>query len=202
MQASREQVIAYRVAAQQLDRSAKTVRSLAVLDIGVQDAAGDAARLAFDARLASTPRLDVFGPDASLALMWSLRGAPYVHRRTDLGKLARALYPLSEADATQRLSETGPSVQRAGIDALEQFAIAASTLRKVVTRPTPKGEASTAVTKAIPEAMRRAVPHVQDQPHLRRGDARGGARRRARTPAGDVAAGVAALRVEQARGQA
>ena len=48
MQASREQVLAYRVAAQQLDRSAKTVRSLAVLDIGVQDAAGEAARLAFD----------------------------------------------------------------------------------------------------------------------------------------------------------
>lgn len=167
MQASREQVVAYRVAAQQLDRSAKTVRSLAVLDIGVQDAVGDAARLAFDARLASTPPVDVFGPDASLALMWSLRGAPYVHRRTDLGKLARALYPLSEADATQRLSETGPSVQRAGIDALEQFAVAASTLRKVVARPTPKGEASTAVTKAIPEAMRRPcrtckTSHISD----------------------------------------
>ncbi len=167
MQASREQVIAYRVAAQQLDRSGKTARSLAVLDIGVQDAAGEAARLAFDARLTSTPRPELFGPGASLALVWSLRGAPYVHRRGDLGKLAGALYPLSEADATQRLGETGPSVERAGIDALEQFAIAASALRKAVARPTGKGAASTSVTKTIPEVMRRAcrsckTSHISD----------------------------------------
>jgi hypothetical protein len=167
MEASREQVIAYRVAAQQLDRSGRTARGLAVLDIGVQDGAGEAARLAFDARLPSTPRDDLFGPDASLALVWSLRGAPYVHRRGDLARLAAALYPLSEADATQRLSETGPSVDRAGIDALDQFATAAAAMRKAVTRPTGKGAASTAITKAIPEAMRRPcrtcrTSHISD----------------------------------------
>ena len=155
MQASREQVIAYRVAAQQLDRSARTARGLAVLDIGVQDGAGESARLAFDARLPSTPPVDLFGPGSSLALVWSLRGAPYVHRRRDLPELAAALYPLSEADATQRLGETGPSVDRAGIEALEQFATAAAAMREAVARPTAKGAASTAVTKAIPEPMRR-----------------------------------------------
>lgn len=153
MKASRDQVIAYRVAAQQLDRSARSVRQLAVLDIGVQDAAGEAARLAFDARLPEPPGNDVVGPDADLALVWSLRGAPYVHRRADLPTLAAALYPLSEADATQRLNETGPSIERAGITALDQFGTAVRAMRSVVTAPTAKGAASTAVTKAIPEPM-------------------------------------------------
>ena len=167
MQVSREQIVAYRVAAQQLDRSGKTARGLTVLDIGVQDGAGEAARLAFDARLPSTPRDDLFGPDATLALVWSLRGAPYVHRRGDLSRLAGALYPLSEADATQRLGETGPSVERAGIDALEQFGTAAAALRKVVARPTDKGAASTAATATIPDVMRRPcrtcrTSHISD----------------------------------------
>src|SRR5690348_7238529 len=167
MQAAREQVIAYRVAAQQFDRSATTARSLAVLDIGVQDGAGESARLAFDARLPSTPPDGLFGPDASLALVWSLRGAPYVHRRGDLGRLAAALYPSSEPDATQRLCETGPSVDRAGIEALDQFPTAAAALRTAVARPTGKGAASTTVTAAIPEVMRRPcrtckTSHISD----------------------------------------
>lgn len=167
MKATREQVIAYRVAAQQLDRSAASARALAVLDIGVQDAPGDGARLAFDARLPTTPDEDLFGPDTPLALVWSLRGAPYVHRRADLAGIAAGLYPHSEADATQRLGETKPSVERAGISAIEQFATAAEAMRAAVTKATPKGEASTAVTEAIPAAMRRVcrtcrTSHISD----------------------------------------
>lgn len=167
MKASREQVIAYRVAAQQLDRSARSIHQLAVLDIGVQDGAGEAARLAFDARLPEPPPRDVIGPDADLALVWSLRGAPYVHRRTDLAMLAAALYPLSEADAMKRLNETGPSVARAGIAALDQFSTAVEAMRRVVSRPTAKGAASTAVTQAIPKPMWRdcracKASHISD----------------------------------------
>jgi hypothetical protein len=163
----REQIIAYRVAAQQLHRTGKQARGLAVLDIGVQDFAGEQARLAFDARLPSTPRTAIFGPDTSLALVWSLRGAPHVHRRGELDELAGALYPLSEQDAAGRLNETGPSIKRAGIDALEQFAIAASAMRDAVRKPTAKGAVSTAVTKAIPAPMRRAcrackTSHISD----------------------------------------
>ncbi|MDQ6851341.1 MAG: winged helix DNA-binding domain-containing protein, partial [Actinomycetota bacterium] len=62
MDVTREQVIAYRVAAQQLDRSAAKLGDLAVLDLGVQDAAGEQARLAFDARLPDTPPVDAVGP--------------------------------------------------------------------------------------------------------------------------------------------
>jgi hypothetical protein len=152
---SREQVIAYRVAAQGLHRTGRSVGKLAVLDIGVQDASPDLARLSFDARLANPVPRDGIGLKEPLALVWSLRGAPHVHRRADLDALAGALYPLSEADATGRLNETGPSVARAGIAALEQFDLAVDGMRAVVRTPTGKGAASAAVTKRIPGVMGR-----------------------------------------------
>jgi hypothetical protein len=167
MDFSREQVLAYRVAAQGLHREAERVQDLAILDIGVQDSGADGARLAFDARLAAAPPVDGVGPGEPLALVWSLRGAPHIHRRADLNDLAGALYPLSEADATGRLNETGPSVARAGIPALEQYAIAVREMRAVVRKPMGKGAASTAVTKKIPEQMWRdcracKAKHISD----------------------------------------
>ena len=164
---SREQVIAFRVATQGLHRMATDAHKLAILDIGVQDAAGDLARLAFDARLKNPPPEDLYGPGKSLALVWSLRGAPHVHRRADLDAIAAALFPLSEADATSRLNETGPSVSRAGIPALEQFALATAAMRDVVRTPTAKGAASTAATKQLPAPMRRncracKAAHISD----------------------------------------
>jgi hypothetical protein len=167
MKATREQVIAYRVDAQQLQRTGRTARGLAVLDIGVQESAGEQARLAFDARLPKSPGADCIGPDTPLALVWSLRGAPYVHRRSELNRLAGALYPLSEADATQRLNETGPSVKRKGLAAMDQFTSAVDAMRDVVRKPTAKGAVSTAVTKAIPKAMWREcrackTSHISD----------------------------------------
>lgn len=155
MKLSRRQVIAHRVAAQGLHRDGNAPASLAVLDIGVQDSGADGALLALDARLADTPKAERIGPGKPLALVWSLRGAPYVHRRRDLDALAAALWPLSEADATGRLNETGPSVARAGIAALEQYALAVEAMRAVVRSPTGKGAASTAVSKKIPAVMLR-----------------------------------------------
>ncbi len=155
MDFSRDQVIGYRVAAQGLHREGRSAGKLAVLDIGVQDAAPELARLSFDARLAKPVPVDGIGPGEPLALVWSLRGAPYVHRRDDLDAVAGALYPLSEADATGRLNETGPSVARAGITALEQFDTAVEAMRAVVNKPMGKGAVSTAVTKRIPDVMGR-----------------------------------------------
>jgi hypothetical protein len=167
MDTSREQVIAYRVAAQQLDRSARSVADLEVLDIGVQEAMGQPAGYAFDARLPTTPPPDLVGPGKQLALVWSLRGAPHVHRRADLDAVTAALYPLSEADATGRLNETGPSIERAGIPAMDQLATAVQAMREAVRTPTAKGAASAAVTKAIPKPMRRdcracRTSHISD----------------------------------------
>lgn len=157
MKLSRAQVLAYRLAAQGLHRDAAAVSGLGVLDIGVQEAMGHPAALAFAARLPASVAVgpaDVgVGPGHRLALAWTLRGAPHVHRRKDLDSVARALWPLSEADAAARLNETGPSVQRAGIPALEQFGLAVEAMRTVVTAPMAKGAASTEVTRRIPEVM-------------------------------------------------
>jgi hypothetical protein len=171
MKVTREQVIAYRIAAQGLHREATSVGDLAVLDIGVQEAMGHPAALAFAARLEVGtdvgPDAIAIGPGHRLALAWTLRGAPHVHRRKDLDAVAGALWPLSEADARGRLNETGPSVKKAGIDALEQFTLAVDAMRKVVSSPTAKGAASTAVTKLIPTVMRRdcracKTSHISD----------------------------------------
>ena len=167
MKVSRQQVLAYRIAAQQLDRSARSLGDLAVLDIGVQDMSTHPARLAFDARLTDPAPAGGVGPGKPLALAWSLRGAPHVHRRRQLDALAAALWPLSEQDAIGRLNETGPSVARKGLPALEQYATAVEAMRAVVTKPTGKGAASTAVTKRIPKAMRRdcrvcKAEHISD----------------------------------------
>jgi len=148
VQVSREQVLAYRIEAQGLHRSGRKLERLAVLDFGVQDAAPQLARLAFDARLPATPAADAVGPGQPLALVWSLRGAPYVHRRDDLDAVAAALYPMSEQDAGGRLNESGPAVKRAGIPAVEQYATAVSAMRSVVTKSMGKGAVSTAVTKS------------------------------------------------------
>jgi hypothetical protein len=159
MDVTREQVIAYRVAAQGLHRDAASVADLDVLDIGVQEAMGHPAALAFAARLPGKvsvgPSDIAIGPGHRLALAWTLRGAPYVHRRRDLDSVGHALWPLSEADAAGRLNETGPSVKKAGIPALEQFRLAVDAMREVVTSPTAKGAASTEVTKRLPKPMRR-----------------------------------------------
>jgi hypothetical protein len=171
MDVTRRQVIAYRVAAQQLHRDAGAVTELAVLDMGVQEAMGHPAALAFAARLPTDvpvgPAELPVGPGEPLALTWTLRGAPHVHRRSDLDAVGRALWPLSEADATGRLNESGPSVAKAGIPALEQFRLAVAAMREVVTGPTAKGAASTAVTQRIPKAMWRdcracRTQHISD----------------------------------------
>jgi hypothetical protein len=167
LEVTREQVLGYRVIAQGLERGATKVAELAVLDIGVQDSVSDGARLAFDARLAATAPIGGVGPGSPLALVWSLRGAPHVHRRRDLDSLAAALWPLSPADAGARMNQTGPHLRAAGIDAMAAFTASAKTLHALITGPTTKGAASTALTRKVPGALKRycrvcKVTHVGD----------------------------------------
>ncbi len=154
MEVTRQQVIAYRVAAQGLHRETRSLGELAVLDIGVQDSGTDGARLAFDARLAGSPPPDGIGPGQPLALVWSLRGAPHVHRRAELDALAGALWPMSEADAVARLGSAA-SVRRAGLDALAAYTLAVDALHRTVRAPMAKGAASAGVTAAVPLALTR-----------------------------------------------
>lgn len=144
---TRAQVIGYRVATQGLLREQSSVDDLSVLDIGVQDSAGSAA-LALDARVPALP------DDTSLALAWTLRGAPHLHRRPDLDRLAGALWPLSDADALSRL-DASASMRKAGIGGLSGFGAVVEAMRRVVRAPTGKGAVSTAVTAATEPALHR-----------------------------------------------
>jgi hypothetical protein len=145
---TREQVVAYRVAAQGLSREASSPDKLAVLDLGLQDTSGSA-RLSLDARLAKPAAIP-----AEVALAWTVRGAPYLHRRRDLDRLGAALWPLSDADAANRLLASAP-LRKAGIGGLEAFDLALTGLRKIVTAPMGKGAVSTALTRATPDGMSR-----------------------------------------------
>jgi len=144
----RGQVLAYRVAAQQLDRPDVAVEGLAVLDVGVQDTPYGSAVQALAARsvVPSGP-----APDAGLVAIWSVRGAPHLHRPADLPALAAALWPLSDADATARISTT--SIKEGAKLGLAAVAGAAQAMRDVVTGPMPKGEVSTAVSARVPESL-------------------------------------------------
>ncbi|WBB66805.1 crosslink repair DNA glycosylase YcaQ family protein [Micromonospora sp. WMMD812] len=140
---SREQVLAYRVAAQQLDRPGLRAADLAVLALGVQDTPYGSARLALAARGAALP-------DDRLTLAWSLRGAPHLHRRAALPALAAASWPLSDADATRRIAGQIGSGARLGLAA---FRATADAFRSVVTAEMEKGEVSRAVSDRVPAEL-------------------------------------------------
>jgi hypothetical protein len=141
----RRQVLAYRVAAQQLDRPGVDVPALAVLDIGVQDTPYGSAALAVAAR--------ADGPvdESVLGLVWTVRGAPHLHRRAELPALAGALWPLSDADATARINTN--QIRDGARLGLAAFTATAQALRDVVTAPMPKGEVSAAVSARVPEPL-------------------------------------------------
>jgi Winged helix DNA-binding domain len=150
----RERVVAYRIAAHELDRSVADPSTLAVVDLGVQDTPYGSARLALAARLAEPDSTNPGGggaDDRELTLVWSVRGAPHLHRPADLPRLAEALWPHSDADATARLPYTPiKEGARLGVAA---FTAAARALHDVVRAPMPKGEVSTAVSARVPASL-------------------------------------------------
>ncbi|MDZ5445714.1 crosslink repair DNA glycosylase YcaQ family protein [Micromonospora sp. 4G57] len=142
----RERVLAYRVAAQQIDRPGLRPADLDVLALGAQDTPYGSARLALAARVPAAGGLD----DDRLELVWSFRGAPHLHRRAELPALAAALWPLSDTDATRRI----PGQIREGAKlGLVAFRAAADAFRAVVTAPMDRGEVSRAVTERIPAEL-------------------------------------------------
>lgn len=149
---SAEQVRAHRVLASGLDRSANAPEGLPVWDLGVQDRDGSS-RLALSARLpdpALVPEAPDPGEPGPLAQVWSLRGAPHLHRRADLPDLARALWPIDEADAAARLAGDTARLAAAGAQPLPAYRAVVKAMRLAVTAPLVKGRASAAVTKVLP----------------------------------------------------
>jgi len=161
-QLTRDDVLAFRVRAHQLDRTAGTLADTAVLDLGVQDTGADAARWALAVR-----GLDDV-PAEELVLVWTLRGAPHVYRRADLPGVAAATAPFSEADAAKRVFDGARPLRAAGIPVLTALDTMAAHLREVVTAPTVKGEMSRQLTERVdPPYLRDCRPcgavHVYEQ---------------------------------------
>ncbi|WP_240669897.1 DNA glycosylase AlkZ-like family protein [Actinoplanes solisilvae] len=142
----RAQVMAYRVAALGLaSRWRAKPADLPVLDLGVQEYTPGSAQVALAARTSA----DV--DDDRLITVWAARGAPHLHRRSDLAALVKQLWPVSDADASARIkSGQIPSGMKLGVEA---FRATASAFREVVRGPMPRGEVSTEVSKRVPRSL-------------------------------------------------
>lgn len=152
---TRGQVLAYRWRVQELDSvtgATKPPRNVAILDLGVQNGANDAARLGLINRGVSVPAavglMAGFGDD--LALAWTIRGAPHLYRREELPHVATATSPYSEADARKRVFTAAPSLRAVGVDVLDALAEVSRQLRKSLTVPRTKGELSAALRQTLP----------------------------------------------------
>lgn len=146
---SGDQVRSYRIAVQQLDREpgSGSVADTRLLDLGVQDTGPDRSGWALALRGVDPTAI---GP-GDLAMVWTLRGAPHAYRRADLGSVAAATQPFSEADAAKRMFDASKPLRAAGIDCLTGLDTVAEAMRAVVTRPMVKGDVSTALTARLDE---------------------------------------------------
>ncbi|MEV7624167.1 crosslink repair DNA glycosylase YcaQ family protein [Actinoplanes sp. NPDC089786] len=145
-QVDRERVMAFRVAAVGLaERGQDRPGDLPLLDLGVQEYTPGSVRVA----LAARTQADL--EDKRLVMVWAARGAPHLHRKRDLWDLARALWPVSDADATARI-QSGQI--REGMKlGIRAFTATAEANRKVVTGSMPRGEVSTQVSKLVPKEL-------------------------------------------------
>lgn len=152
----RQQVQRYRVQAQQLDREQGSVAETAVLDLGVQDTGPDGALWALELRGVDTAGLGAAAEHhEDLVWLWTLRGAPHCYRRSDVGQVAAAVAPWSEADAAKRIFDASKPLKDAGIPVLDALEAVAAAMRAVVKEPMVKGEISTRLHEVMPEPYQR-----------------------------------------------
>ncbi len=139
-------MLAHRVVTHGLGRTTTTADELRLLDLGALDTGPVGVGGTLVARLG---RAGLQQPEDWIRV-WSVRGAPHWYRPRDLLPTARALWPADAGDAKPRLLGVGAALTKAGLDPLEELRLAATALREVVRRPTAKGDASAAVTRALP----------------------------------------------------
>ncbi|MEV7328378.1 winged helix DNA-binding domain-containing protein [Micromonospora sp. NPDC093244] len=161
----RHQVMNFRVRAQQLDRSEGTLADTAILDIGVQNTGPDGARWALAVRGVDVTALS----DKDVVLLWTVRGAPHLYRRADVGAVAAAVEPFSDADAGKRIYDASKPLKAAGIGNLAALDEVANRMRAIVTAPTVKGTVSGRLATMLPEPYLRFcrpcdATHVYEMP--------------------------------------
>ncbi len=142
---TREQVIAFRWAAHQLDRTRGTVADTALLDYGVQDTGPRGARWAL------ANRGLVGYDDADVLLAWTIRVSPHLYRRADARAIAIATSPFDDTDAAKRIFDAAKPLREAGVPVLEALSTLAGHERDIVADPTVKGDLSTALTPLLEE---------------------------------------------------
>ncbi|MET8366303.1 winged helix DNA-binding domain-containing protein [Micromonospora sp. NPDC005194] len=157
----RRQVMNFRVRAQQLDRDEGTLADTAVLDVGVQNTGPDGARWALAVRGVDVTAMS----DADVVLLWTVRGAPHLYRRADVGHVVAAVEPFSDADAGKRIYDAAKPLKAAGIDNLAALDEVAARMRTIVTTPTVKGDVSGRLATVLPEPYLRFC-RVCDATHL------------------------------------
>jgi hypothetical protein len=141
---TREEVLAFRVRAQQLDRESGTIADTQLLDLGVQDTGPDGARWALALR-----GLDLTASD-EVAMAWTTRGAPHLYRRQDLPSVAHAVQPFSDADAGKRIYDAAKPL-RAAVGILDALDTVGARMREVAAEPTVKGVVSRRISDVLPE---------------------------------------------------
>jgi hypothetical protein len=161
MRVTRDDVLRFRVRAQQLDRPG-THADAAILDLGVQDTGPDGAGWALEVRGARVP-------EADLVFAWTLRGAPHAYRHSEAAGVAAAVAPFSEADAAKRIFDAARPLKRAGIPVLDALDRIAVEMRDVAAKPVVKGEMSSALTQRLDEPYLRwcnpcQATHTYEQP--------------------------------------
>lgn len=167
----REEAMARRVVAQQLDRerAERALTDADALDLGVQDTGRDAASWALANRgVPVAERVSLEQAD-ELVLVWSLRGAPHYYRRADLQGVLDAVSPFDDADARKRTLNASKQLAAVGVDMLEGLGVVAEALREVVTTPMTKGDVSGALNARLPEPYLHwcnpcQATHVYEQP--------------------------------------
>jgi hypothetical protein len=161
MKMDRQQALARRIHAQQLDRvqAERPLTDAAVLDLGVQDSGRDGASWALANRGVPVASPAVVEQAPELALTWTLRGAPHYYRRADLPDVAVATSPFSDADAAKRVVGAAAPLAAVGTGAREGLAEVATALRAVVEEPLVKGEVSGRLSAVLPDRhLRDCVP--------------------------------------------
>lgn len=159
----RRQIMRFRARAQQLYRERGTIEDTAILDFGAQDTGPDGGRWALVLRGADT------AADDELVLLWTIRGAPHLYRRSEVGQVAAAVAPWSDADAAKRIFDASKPLRAAGIGGLAALDAVAERMRDLVTEPSPKGEVSGRLAEAMPEPYLRycrvcGATHLYEQP--------------------------------------
>jgi hypothetical protein len=146
---TRAQVLGHRWRAQSLDRNGAPelpVLDLPVLDLGVVDVPTPGARTALAVRGSE--------PDDGLALVWGARGAPALHRRSELQRVADALWPASDEDAQRRIAN--PRIRAGAELGVAAFTAVAEAVHEVLAAadgPVSKADLSRGVSDRIPDSL-------------------------------------------------